>query len=259
MAVHDNIDCNIGMCYHIKHLPSRGIDQRLNNFHHNGYNHLQVDRHRNSHRHSTYHNIYRHRFGGLHDIEHSMVVRAQFDFRPIVNHTLVGSKVLQRCDYYHGFRANAANPYSHRQHGYLGVYSGGLQQSNHANDFYILYVDSIDHLDGVRERYRLQLGLSRTDCHPPPPPLLPRRAKAVEDVQDTVAPALGQGEAPVGSHTVTYITTGLLSNGTTATITRTGIVETYTQTLTTVVMVGATVTATATRHVSVCSLPTTEP
>lgn len=59
---------------------------------------------------------------------------------------------------------------------------------------------------------------------------------------------------PVESHTITRITTANV-NGTMATLTLTGVVETYIQTFTTIQMVGHTVTATATSYVSVCSIP----
>ena len=62
-----------------------------------------------------------------------------------------------------------------------------------------------------------------------------------------------QAEEPVGTRTVIFTTTGVLTNGTTATVTQTAIVETYTQTLTTIVMVGKTISATATKYLSECS------
>jgi hypothetical protein len=93
---------------------------------------------------------------------------------------------------------------------------------------------------------------------PTPSPMLLRwENAAVKDVQHGPGNVRRQADSPVETRTVLYSTTGMLTNGTIATLTWTGIVETYTQTFTTVYMVGATVTATATRHVSGCSVSTT--
>jgi hypothetical protein len=75
----------------------------------------------------------------------------------------------------------------------------------------------------------------------------------LRDAQHARSDIRRQAEEPVGRQTVIFTTTGVLTNGTTATVTQTAIVETYTQTFTTVVMVGETITATATRYLSECS------
>ncbi|KAK3291163.1 uncharacterized protein B0H64DRAFT_436034 [Chaetomium fimeti] len=85
-------------------------------------------------------------------------------------------------------------------------------------------------------------------------PALRRKHDVLRDVQ-AGGEIRRQVEEPVGTKTVTFITTGVLSDGATVTVTRTGIVETYTRTVTTIVMVGKTITATATQSLSECSSP----
>jgi hypothetical protein len=94
---------------------------------------------------------------------------------------------------------------------------------------------------------------------PAPSPMLPRwENAAVKDLQPALGNVRRQAVSPVETRTVFYSTTGMLTNGTIATLTWTGIVETFTQTFTTVSMVGATVTTTTTtRPVRGCSVPTT--
>jgi hypothetical protein len=84
-----------------------------------------------------------------------------------------------------------------------------------------------------------------------------RREAAPKGVQHVHGNVRKQAETgiPVGSRTVMHTTTGLLSNGTIATIIRTGFWESFTSTFTTIAMVGETITTTATSYVSDCSVP----
>lgn len=91
----------------------------------------------------------------------------------------------------------------------------------------------------------------------PPRPPADRDAAGLPAARQRAEPKEESSRTPVAAHTITVTSSGLLSNGSSATITRTGVVETHVQTFTTMTMVGATMTKTATRHVSVCSLPAT--